>query len=201
MYARQAHVTEIPYGVSVGDRRPRLGFTDSTTWQASLSGDWRNDGPRLPIEFARISKGKHLTLVLVPRRKLITTYWAESGCATLENAIENLRARESTPDVENIGYVSVDRGQRARFAIYVPRLRMWMKKRSLRAVIWTDLEANSQKETRKKLTPKAAVDYLKAQDDTVRGEAADYVRLAPSQTRTPLRPHLERELAIRTSRK
>ena len=165
--------------------------------ELSIRGEWHNDGPRLPIEFARISKGGHLTLVIAPRRRLIRTYWALSGHNTLTDAIDNLANREGTSDLENIGYVNADGGQRARFPTYIPQLRAWMKRRSLHAVIWTDLEANFQEKREKKLTTKAAVDYLRARAPSVRAKAADYVQIAPPQSRTQLRPHLEKELGIK----
>ena len=61
--------------------------------ELSIRGDWQSDGPWLPIEFARISKGGHLTLVIVPRRKSVRTYWALSRYARLKDATDNLVGR------------------------------------------------------------------------------------------------------------
>lgn len=56
---------------------------------------WRLDGPRLPIEFARISRDGRLTLVIHPSSDDQPTYWAVSELTTLDAARKNLRERES----------------------------------------------------------------------------------------------------------
>ncbi len=166
--------------------------------QLAIRGDWHNDGPCLPIEFARISHGKHLTLVIFPRRRLVQTYWAHSQCPTLDPAIKNLAMREGTPD-RNIGFLHRDGSQSTRFPRYVPRLRTWLTTHGLDAVVWTDLPSNFEKETKQRFSNSAALDYLRLADPPVRATATDYVRIAPAQTRTQLRPRLEQELGINPS--
>jgi hypothetical protein len=48
-------------------------------------GRWHTCGPRLPIEFARISKDVRLTLVIVKGADLQQTYWVRSGLDTLNS--------------------------------------------------------------------------------------------------------------------
>src|SRR5215813_3106795 len=57
---------------------------------------WRSDGPRLPIEFARISQDNRLTLVIQPGSTDQATYWSLSELTDLEPARQNLKARERT---------------------------------------------------------------------------------------------------------
>lgn len=67
-----------------------------------LQSGWRQDGPLLPVEFARVSRDGRLTLVIVEsdevddRRAL----WALSGFSDVECAIENLHARHNGVDRE-----------------------------------------------------------------------------------------------------
>src|SRR5437868_4323624 len=57
---------------------------------------WHRDGPALPIEFARVSKGKRLTLVIHPGSKEQQTLWATAASQELEAVRANLRDREGT---------------------------------------------------------------------------------------------------------
>ncbi len=55
---------------------------------------WSENGPMLPIEFARISKDGRLTLVITKDVKEVKTYFAISNYKTLEEAVLNLAVRE-----------------------------------------------------------------------------------------------------------
>ena len=69
----------------------------------TASHEWlRIDGPMLPIEFARVSSGDRLTLVLVDTVPLQPTLWALSRKATLGETVSDLAKREGTND-SNIG--------------------------------------------------------------------------------------------------
>lgn len=70
----------------------------SLVWaQGDLRTDsrWHNNGPVLPLEFARESTGPRVTLVIVDGYEhLSTTYWAVSSEPAVDLAGSNLRARE-----------------------------------------------------------------------------------------------------------
>jgi hypothetical protein len=157
-----------------------------------LERDWQPDGPWLPIEFARISRGPRLTLVIMPGRKLIRTYWALSGLRLLEAAIRNLAAREGT-DRRNIGYLRGDGAYVGRFPQYRGRLLRWLRSVGSEAVIWTDLESNFELKAEKPFSLSNAVEYLKDLTGKEGEEAEKYVRRAPAQTDTPLRRRLRKE--------
>lgn len=80
----------------------------SLIWdQRSLrtQGEWRVDGPQIPIEFARISADGRLTLVICPECPEVNevrTLWAVADHKDLKEAMENLREREDTSP-ERIG--------------------------------------------------------------------------------------------------
>lgn len=157
-------------------------------------GDWRRNGPWLPIEFARISNGPRLTLVIIPRRKLIRTYWVLSGLHSLEAALENLAAREGT-DRDNIGYLRNDGAFAGRYPQYRRSLLRWLHSVACSAVIWTDLESNFTLKTKRPFLLSNAVEYLRELTEKEEGDEAEkYVRRAPSQTTTPLRRRLRKEL-------
>lgn len=158
-----------------------------------VSGRWQTDGPRLPIEFARISSRERLTLVIVPRRRLIRTYWALSACRSVASAIQNLAVREKT-STANIGFLDRDNQHRASFAQYLPRLGRWLCLHELDAVIWTDLTSNFETKTGKAFSHAAALEHLRHLTGQERQAAMEYIRTAPRQTDTPLRRRIRREL-------
>jgi hypothetical protein len=55
-----------------------------------IKSRWHSDGPALPIEFARISNDKRLTLVIQPGSPDQRTYWALSEFDDLKAARANL---------------------------------------------------------------------------------------------------------------
>ncbi len=59
-----------------------------------VCGEWKSDGPNLPIELARISEDGRLTLVILPGSEDITVLWNERNHNELDAAIENLKERE-----------------------------------------------------------------------------------------------------------
>jgi hypothetical protein len=78
-------------------------------------GDFEPIGPRLPIEFCRISRDGRLTLVIdesfgVP----CTTYSALSAFGDLNAAIENLRDREGMPTTNGVGFTVANGSRQSR---------------------------------------------------------------------------------------
>src|SRR5437773_2470240 len=72
---------------------------------------WRQDGPQLPLEFARISQDGRLTLVILPDSEDQLTYWTVSELATLDEARRNVRERENAKltDIHYVVRVPSDR--------------------------------------------------------------------------------------------
>src|SRR6266849_7923688 len=55
---------------------------------------WFNDGPLLPIEFARHSSGDYITLVIVPEARCVRSLWALMSVPDLATARVKLAERE-----------------------------------------------------------------------------------------------------------
>ena len=64
---------------------------------------WFDNGPSLPIEFARISNDNRITLVIKEGSRTVITFYAISKHNDLDSAISNLARREKT-NPNNIGY-------------------------------------------------------------------------------------------------
>lgn len=156
------------------------------------NGCWKKDGPYLPIEFAKISRDKRLTLVLYPNTaKEAQTLWAFASCNSLKDAIRNLACRERT-DSANIGFIDVVGGKsKSNFKELVPKIKSWALNKQLDAVIWTDLKSDFEEKTKQYLNPENVVKYLRGLDSQDFHNAEKYVRNAPLQIRTSIRSVLE----------
>lgn len=152
--------------------------------ELGIKGKWKEDGPYLPIEFRRYSKGGRITLVLHPDAEDVQTLWVHVDFTKLVEAIENLRAREVTL-TERIGFVSIPDGTSRCNAVpnVLERIQKWAEKRDLDAVVWTDLTDNPKKfkeQTRMELTDDNIIKYLKSLEGKTLHEARKYIQNAPN---------------------
>ncbi len=166
-------------------------------------GRWYKDGPLLPVEFARISRDGRLTLVLCPGAKEIPVLWTYSEKRCLEDAVENLMAREGTKD-SRIGFVDLnnDKSRCATTPTVVETIKTWALKKKFDAVIWTDLPSNfAEKRKGRQFSEANVVEYLSElldeKEKSLRAE--EYIMNAPSQIATGLRIPLEVLLMKRAS--
>lgn len=159
-----------------------------------ISGNWLEDGPQLPIEFARISNGKRLTLVIYPKAREVRTLWAYAARENLYESICELAKREGT-STRNIGFLSLsDEIKHSRFSDYIlQNIRSWAQQKKIDAVIWTDLPSNFKKVRKRDITPSNIVEYLKSLNVSQSRDAEIYVRRAPKQIKTQLRSIIEKE--------
>lgn len=143
---------------------------------------WYEDGPMLPVEFARESTDGRITLVIYPSCKKQRMYWAKSSCLRLCDAIENLRQREGKNCCEkDIHFFVKGRPDHWGDPKSVRAVREWsMKRGNLDAVIWTGLTGTYDRDS--------AVRYLKTIKDPAKlARAKKYVRMAPPQIQTEVR--------------
>lgn len=160
-----------------------------------IAGGWFEDGPCLPIEFARVSKDGRLTLVLFPHVEKGQVLWAYMDTDDLEEAIKNLKERECTKR-ERIGFVEIA-SERTRFNVVpdvVSDIKEWLNEKSIDAVIWTDLCPNFEKETGAEFIEDEVVKYLENLQPHAKRKAEKYIRKAPPQIRTKMREIIEESL-------
>jgi hypothetical protein len=156
--------------------------------QLRIRSMWHSDGPRLEIEFARISKDGRLTLVIHPGSAEQQTYWAMAEHEDLAGTIENLRDRERCKRSE-IGVVKKSR------AATEERIGDWLKQiADIDAVVWTNLRSNWVDKRRSGLSCVDALLYVNQLGRQKRERAEQYVRNAPSQVQTELRALLRNNL-------
>ncbi|MEM2969955.1 MAG: hypothetical protein QXR63_03350 [Candidatus Bathyarchaeia archaeon] len=160
-----------------------------------IDGEWKTDGPLLPVEFARISKKWPLTLVIYPGAQEVQVLWALSTYKILSEAIENLRTREETT-TNNIGFICIRNNKRKCHETHrkIPAIiQQWAAKKKLDAVIWTDLCSNFKEKTGKEFNEENVIKYLKTLDSEALCKAKEYVSKAPEQIKTQIRNKIMQE--------
>jgi hypothetical protein len=164
-----------------------------------IAGDWQKDGPKLWIEFSRISKGGEragcLTLVIDERseEESISLY-AASPRTDLAQAIADLQAREGTQQ-DDIGFCEVAAAHfapnaRNRHPKSCERIRVWAVEKGIDAVIWTALSRRFKDVLGIPYSPAAGLSYLNGLPAPTKKLALEYIHAAPEQTMTPFRRQL-----------
>lgn len=158
-----------------------------------VEGAWRSNGPDLPVEFARESSGKRITLVICTGRTAVTVLWAALDVRTLDDAKRALALREGVQPKyvrHSIGHWSeADVSEHAEtFAIG-----RWAARYGIDGVVWTALKPKIGGVYRPP-TQEEVIKYLDALAGSDRVDAEEYVRLAPRQIVTPYRTAIEAEL-------
>jgi len=157
-----------------------------------IASEWFADGPALPIEFARESRGRRLTLVITPGSPLVRSLWALSSFDSVETSVADLASRERIkPDkvLHGIGVWgpgTLDlRGAELEIAQWAARL-------NLDAVVWTNLKPRFADQQR---TPdvEEVVTYIRGLSPEHRASAEQYVRFTPRQIDTPYRRRIQQE--------
>lgn len=160
---------------------------------------WQNDGPILPIEFARISNNGGLTLVITENGTPVTTYFTLVDFQTkVEDVIANLKMREGC-NLRDIGYYisSKDDFFPENFK-YKTEIKNWAKGVNMKNVVWTNLpekwEYKTENEEIISVNPDERIEYLKNLPEEKKKLAEEYIRKAPLQTLTKYRILIEKEL-------
>ncbi len=161
-----------------------------------IEGEWQPDGPKLWIEFSRISqrgvRAGCLTLVIDERcESEVTTLHVLSKRSDLPQAIADLQEREGTSH-DDIGFCEV---AAARFAPNAmsrhpkscERIRAWAQEKEFDAVIWAALSRRFKDALGIPFSPAAALNYLNGLPAPTKEKALDYIHNAPPQTMTPFR--------------
>jgi hypothetical protein len=151
-------------------------------------GAWQSDGPRLPIEFARVSRDGRLTLVLAPGADPVPSLWCAVNYSSGEAAQAALAGREGA----GVHAIGLWPGPVPRHEIGSAEIVQWGKERGFDAVIWTALgpKFNAVDGVGPKDADAAAA-YLAGLNADQHARASEYVRRAPDQVRTGFRAALE----------
>lgn len=161
-----------------------------------VRGDWYTDGPLLPVEFARESSDKRITLVICPALQSVRTLWCHLTVQDLETAKYALARREydkATPAwiKANIGYWNRERDMHGMEAGAIAD---WAKDRGFAGVVWTNLPCKFNSTSGVFPSEDDVLCHLKALRGKERSDAETYVRKVPPQIDTPYRRRITQEL-------
>ena len=161
-----------------------------------VQGGWRQGiGPRLPLEFSRVSvKRKGALAVCVDLMDGIPcqTSVIASKRQTLAEARMDLARRERSPD-GFIGAFCAQTGQQWGRPQAAMPVAQWCLAGGWAGAVWTDLHSNFTAETGLMFSPKTACDHLQSLEDDSLTEAVRYIEKAPPATNTTLRKHLRKD--------
>jgi hypothetical protein len=157
-------------------------------------GKWFEDGPLLPIEFARESGNGRITLVIcdVPHR--VRACWTLLEAADLDTARRDLARREGIEpsDVERFtGFWETASGRSHGGG--APDIARWAAAQGLDAVVWTNLEIGLKSRRGTVPSVEAVLDHLQNLPCAQRAVAEEYIRKAPVQIDTVYRRRIARE--------
>ena len=155
--------------------------------------DWHSDGPELPVEFARISDGGRLTLVIADGAPQLPVLWTRLSVQSLDEAVHALAGREGIREKNarySIGFWSPDRSSRREQTRVIGA---WAAAQGIQAVVWTALKPGFPNGRGVVPSCEQALDHLRGLDTKAVASAEEYVRRTPAQIRTPYRTAIEKE--------
>lgn len=158
-----------------------------------IDGEWRDDGPKLPVEFARKSRDGRLTLVLRSDVEPIEVLWSMMGTNDLNYARKDLQKREGAYYLSDIHYVT-KKDSKGDIPVVLESVRAWLDEKGLDAVIWTGLGSNFEEMTGRIFDKENTVKYLSSLKGETRQKAKEYIQRTPLQIRTAVREKVEKEL-------
>jgi hypothetical protein len=157
-----------------------------------IQSKWNNKGPKLKIEFSRVSKDGRLTLVIDLENGVeVETYFAKSARNDLGDAIADLRDREGTIR-KRIGFVDLVHGTNSitEFADQqdvFETIRNWCHAKKFDSAVWTALPSQFKEQTKLDFSVDNAISYLKNLPKSARKNALEYINNSPETIWTPVR--------------
>lgn len=146
-------------------------------------------GPRLPMEFSRISPKRRMGLVVCLDPDLgvpCATHAIESTRASLAEAIVDLALRERAP-ASRIGGVCLASGRGQGRTAIAALVRDWCATAGWTGAVWTDLLPNYAETAGEAFSLDRGAAYLRTLTGESLDEAVRYIENAPVTTDTPMR--------------
>ncbi|MFL6959446.1 hypothetical protein ACJ7C5_16900 [Nocardiopsis yanglingensis] len=156
-------------------------------------GSWINDGPLLPVEFARESADGHITLVICPTAARVPTRWILLNQPDVQSAVRNLGYREYPKAApkwisESIGFW--DRESDTQYGMEADAIAAWGLAQGLDGVVWTNLPCGFKAGRGVLPSIDDVLAHLRRLDETALRKAENYVRNAPAEVDTIYRRQL-----------
>ncbi len=154
---------------------------------------WFQDGPLLPIEFARQSKDGRITLVIVREGNFaaVRSLWALMSIGDLAEAKKELADREGIKEANIDKYIGSWPCGADSDCKVIAEIGKWAACKSLDAVIWTALPPKFKKGNDSVPKIGQVLLYLNKLAYEKRRHAEEYIRKAPRQIDTEYRRRIE----------
>ncbi len=157
-----------------------------------ISHEWRKDGPKLPLEFARKSNDGRMTLVVCKQGTVCPTLWNTLTSTSLDEAREALAKREGLPTQKNAAFWTSSGASDHHGAELVEA---WANELGFAGVVWTGLPPKSPVSDQNNDHP--SIEDVISHLGGLRGDSAsraeEYVRRAPNQIATAYRTRIVEE--------
>lgn len=157
-----------------------------------VQSQWFEDGPFLPIEFARQSADDRITLVIEPSAEAVPTLWTVMDATSMLAAREALQEREGIPSSAAHRIHSWERGSAP--PQVMPTLEEWATAHGVDGVVWTGLTPKFKGEDDRVPSIEEVLTRLRSLQGARRDNAERYIRLASRQIATAYRRRIEAEL-------
>jgi hypothetical protein len=160
-----------------------------------VRGTWFDDGPLLPIEFARESSDGRITLVICNVSYRVRSCWVLLESNDLPTAKRDLACREgiNERDIEtSIGFWEAASG--TSHGAGAREIAQWAQTMQLDAVVWTNLEVGLKSKRGTVPSIQAVLHHLRCLPHTQRVLTEQYIRKAPPQIDTEYRRQIAKEL-------
>lgn len=158
-----------------------------------VSNAWRNDGPALPLEFARQSRDGRITLVITSGADAIPVLWCGLDVSSLDEARQALAEREDIKAAYFERSVGFWRQVVRSAHRETESIGKWAEAAGLAGVVWTALRPRFAGRSVKPSIDQV-IDHLANLDAEAKRLAEEYVRRAPPQIKTAYRERIERDL-------
>ena len=160
-----------------------------------IRGKWFDDGPILPIEFARESSNGRITLVIADVDFRVRSLWALMSVTNLDDAKAELAVREGIPEKYikySIGFW--DRESRNSHGRSAAEIGLWAEKHNLDGAVWTNLKFGFKNNPDFMPTYADILEHLRSLPHEKRRVAEEYIRQAPIQIDTDYRRRIQDDL-------
>lgn len=150
-------------------------------------GEWQNDGPYLPVEFARESQNGRITLVLDEKFEPQKTFWILMTQNSISDARTSLREREGTFDqhIHHITHLTEPKNHIQREII------KWLSEKELDCAIWTGLPPKFNGVDHEVPTLTDLFKYFESLPNSKLELAREYIIKTPKQINTNYRREIE----------
>lgn len=187
-------------GERVNSRIACVGW-GSLAWDSRslpVAGEWRADGPMLPIEFARESADGRITLVLCDSVKAVQAHWCLLSVEDVSAAILALAYREGITSrmAKDIGRWNSMDGKS--HGVCAADIAEWARSKDLGGVVWTNLPYGLRDSRGRMPTEAEVLAHLSQLSGESLETAKQYIQMAPAQIDTAYRPAIASSLKIET---